>query len=68
MIDLTSSVSEKIFLQWVLFVLKKSILSDREVAKLNSQLELPSTLQEACITDRPLLEVYQELLSEQELR
>ncbi len=68
MIDLTSNQSERIYLQWVLSKVLNQILSDQGPERLSSQLKLRRMSETNSTTDRHLLDHYQELLSEQELR
>ncbi len=66
--DLTSTASEKIFLQWVLSKVLNQISKDLEAekSKVQSMREHGSTT--SLGTDHHLLEVFQELLLEQDLR
>ncbi len=60
--------SGKIFPQWGHLETSDRILSAQEQVKLKQLLELANLLAHNLETDHPLLAVYQELLSEQELR
>ncbi len=67
MTDLTP-VSEKTFLQWALGRILNQIYPDPTLAKSKLELLLANTSSINSKTDRHLLEVLQELVSEQELR
>ncbi len=59
---------ERSFLRLALGEILNLTSKDPVLAKSTPQLLRESGLPDSCITDRHLLEVYQELLSEQELR